>query len=124
MQKVPINLVKPGMVLAKPIVNDVGMPLCAEGTELTAALIDRLKKMNVSLLTLKGNPVEMGRPAKSPEEQIREMSARFAHVQGDPIMDTIREAIEQAIIAESTEQPEDETAEQDETDRAEGEPGE
>jgi DNA-binding cell septation regulator SpoVG len=52
------------------------------------------------------------------------MSARFAHVQGDPIMDTIREAIEQAIIAESTEQPEDETAEQDETDRAEGEPGE
>ncbi len=123
MQRVPINLVEPGMVLAKPVVNDTGMPLCAEGTELTAALIDRLKRMNVSLLTLKGHPVEMGGPVKSPEEQIRDMTDRFARVQGDPIMDTIREAIEQAIIAESMEQP-DEPAEQGEPDESQGDPGE
>ncbi len=123
MQRVPINLVMPGMVLAKPVVNDAGMPLCAEGTELTAALIDRLKRMNVPQLTLKGHPVEMGGPAKSPEEQIREMTARFARVQGDPIMDTIREAIEKAIIAESMEQP-DEAAGQEEADKPDGARGE
>lgn len=125
MQRVPINLVEPGMVLAKPVVNDAGMPLCAEGTELTAALIDRLKRMNVTLLTLKGHPVEMGRPAKSPEEQIREMTVRFARVQGDPVMDAIREAIEKAILAESMEQP-DEPAGQEEPDKADeaqGDPG-
>ncbi|VFU14252.1 conserved hypothetical protein [anaerobic digester metagenome] len=123
MQRVPINLVEPGMVLAKPVVNDAGMPLCAEGTELTAALIERLKRMNISQLTLKGHPVEMGGPAKSPEEQIREMTARFARVQGDPIMDTIREAIEKAILAESMEQR-DEPAEQEGLAKADGAQGE
>lgn len=118
MQKVPINLVKPGMVLAKPVVNEKGMALCAEGTELTATLIDRLMRMNVSHLTLKGSPVEMGDPGKSVEEKIREMKDRFARVQGDPVMDKIRDAIAQALASEFMEQPNEPEEE------GKGEPGE
>jgi hypothetical protein len=54
MQKVPIELVKPGMVLATTVCNDSGMALCGEGTELTDTIIERLKRMNVTHLVLKG----------------------------------------------------------------------
>jgi len=117
MQKVPINLVLPGMVLAKPVLNEQGMPLCAEGTELTVTLIDRLKRMNVSFLTLKGNPVDMGGMVKSVDEKIREMRDRFARVQGNPIMDRIRDAIEAALVSEASERSDEQVEE------GKGEPG-
>jgi len=110
MQKVPIDLVKPGMILAKPVTNEKGMPLCAEGTELSAKLIERLKKMNVNTLTLKGHPLDLGTPEKTKEEKIKDMMARFSRVEGDPIMENLRDAIASAIASDG----EEEKAEQEE----------
>lgn len=112
MQKLSINDIKPGMVLAKPVMNDKGMPLCTEGTELTDKLIDRLREMNISTLTVKGHPVDTGVPDKTVEEKIREMTARFARVEGDPLMDRIRDAIAGAIEEEDREMQEQEAREQ------------
>ncbi len=103
MQKLPITQVTPGMVLAKPVMSDKGMPLCAEGSELTEMLIERLKQMNIPVLTVKGHPVDTGVPAKTIEEKIQEMSARFARVEGDPLMGRIRDAIADAMSAEASE---------------------
>ncbi len=100
MQKVPIDMVKPGMVLAKTILNEKGMALCAEGTELTAAIIERLMKMNVSHLTLKGHPVELGIETKTREQRVQELIMRFSRVQGDPIMDKLESSIEHAILSQ------------------------
>lgn len=100
MQKVPINLAAPGMILAKPVTNEKGMPLCAEGTELNANLIERMKKMNVQTLVLKGHPVDLGDREKSTDERLQEIKARFAHLEGDPIMDRLRDAIVSAIASE------------------------
>ncbi len=104
MQKVPIDLVEPGMILAKPVTNDKGMPLCAEGTELSANLIERLKRMNVTALTLKGHPLDMGTKDKTSEEKIEDMKARFSKVPGDPIMDNLKDAIASAIASEGCEE--------------------
>jgi len=110
MQKVPIDLVEPGMILAKPVANEKGMPLCAEGTELSANLIERLKRMNVTALTLKGHPVDLGTKDKTSEEKIEDMKARFSNVSGDPIMDNLKEAIALAIASEGREEePDQET---------------
>ncbi|MFY9397957.1 MAG: hypothetical protein WAR22_06285 [Desulfomonilia bacterium] len=117
MQKVPISLVQPGMVLAKPVLNEAGMPLCAEGTELTESIIDRLRRLNVPFLTLKGRPVDMGETEPSLQERISKLRERFAPVQGDPTMERVRVAIEQAVISESMEGGEDQNGN-------EGEPGE
>lgn len=103
MQKVPIDLAKPGMVLAKTVFNDKGMALCAEGTELSANVIDRLMKMHVSSLTLKGHPVDLGIETKTGEQRVKELSARFSMVQGDSIMDMLKTAIEQAILSRQDE---------------------
>lgn len=100
MQKVPIDMVKPGMVLAKTVLNDKGMALCAEGTELTAAIIERLMRMNVSHLTLKGHPVELGIETKTKEQRVQELAMRFSRVQGDPIMDKLKASIEQGILSQ------------------------
>ena len=108
MQKVPITLVKPGMILAKPVTNEKGMPLCAEGTELSANLINRLKKMNVPSLTLEGHPVDLGDAEKTPREKLQDIAARFSRVDGDPIMDKLRDAITSAIAPEGIEDNADE----------------
>jgi hypothetical protein len=108
MQKVPITLVKPGMILAKPVINEKGMPLCAEGTELSANLIDRLKKMNVNTLTLKGHPVDLGESEKTTQEKLQDLTERFSRVEGDPIMDKLKDAIASAIASEGSEDTVDE----------------
>ncbi|MBN2299373.1 MAG: hypothetical protein JXM72_12305 [Deltaproteobacteria bacterium] len=107
MQKVPIDLAAPGMILAKPVTNEKGMPLCAEGTELNANLIERLKKMNVSALVLKGHPVDLGIEEKSTDEKLQEMDAKFARLEGDPIMNRLRDAIASAIASEGIDEKED-----------------
>jgi hypothetical protein len=110
MQRVPIDLAKPGMVLAKPILNDSGMALCAEGTELTASIIERLIKMNIFYVTLRGNPVDLGIEVKSKEQKIHELNARFAKIKGDPLMDRIRASIENAILSQVEEESADDTS--------------
>lgn len=108
MQKVPIEVVKPGMVLAKGVTSDAGMVLCGEGTELTDSIIERLKQKNVSHLTLKGHPVDLGE-SKSTEQKVNELKERFSRVQSDPLMLKILEAIESAIIALDTERKDEST---------------
>lgn len=103
MQKLSISQVTPGMILAKPVMNDKGMPLCAEGAELTEMLIERLRQMNIPVLTVKGHPVDTGVGVKTLEDKIQEMTARFARVEGDPLMTQIKEAIAQAITEEAME---------------------
>jgi len=46
---------KPGDVVAEPILNDRGMVILPKGAELTAPVIGRLKKMNVTEVALEGD---------------------------------------------------------------------
>lgn len=105
MQKVPITLASPGMVLAKPVMGDKGLPLCAEGTALTEKLIDRLRAMNVPSVTVRGRPLESGAPVKTADQRVREIEERFARVKGDPLMDKILEAAVTAVRQEEAENP-------------------
>lgn len=60
MQKIPLNLAKPGMKLAKPILRDNGLVLVAENSELSESLLERLERMDVAMVTVQGNPVALG----------------------------------------------------------------
>lgn len=60
MQKIPLQLAKPEMILAKPVTRENGMVLIAAGTVLTEGLISRLDKMGVELLVVEGETLEMG----------------------------------------------------------------
>ena len=111
MQRVALNLVQPGMVLAKPILNEDGMPLCAEGTVLSDVLIERLQRMNVTTVVLKGNPVDTGQGIKTPEEKVAEMKQRFVRVAAQPHMQRLMAAVENAIWHEAEPEPDAQAAE-------------
>ena len=59
MQKIPLNLAQAGMVLAKPITRENGMVLVAEGTELSDNVINRLQRMEVTQIVVKGEPLDL-----------------------------------------------------------------
>ncbi len=60
MQKIPIDLARAGMVLAKPVARENGITVMAEGMELTQTLIDRLQGMSIERIVVQGHPVDMG----------------------------------------------------------------
>ncbi len=91
------------MVLARAVMNDKGMALCAEGTELNAIILERLKKMNVESLVVKGHPVDLG-DEKTLEQKIAEMEYRFSPVKGDPIMEELKAAVLSALEAQGREE--------------------
>jgi hypothetical protein len=90
MQRIPLELVKPGMKLAKVINNDRGMTLCGAGVELTEALIARLSDMGIKRITVEGHPTGTSDKGQSLGEQIDALNARFRHVEGDPLMSKVK----------------------------------
>jgi hypothetical protein len=63
MQKIPINLARPGMVLAKPVARSDGIAVAAAGSEISEGLLDRLDTMGVTHLVVEGHPVKLDGPA-------------------------------------------------------------
>jgi hypothetical protein len=87
MQKIPLILVKPGMVLARDVFRKegvIGMPICGKGTEMTDLLISRLDHMDVQSVYVEGHPVwEEGE--RSLEDMLCELEKRFEKVKHDPL---------------------------------------
>lgn len=90
MPKVAIDNLKPGMKTAKPVVNNNGMVLLGENTDLTAELIDRIRNMDVDGVYIQGT----ARPSKSKDEFLSEIEGRFRNVEGDPRMEVIKRSIQ------------------------------
>ncbi len=65
MQKIPLNLARPGMFLAKPVARPDGIAVAAAGTELSESLLDRFDSMGVDHIVVEGEPVSMDGPAGS-----------------------------------------------------------
>ena len=54
MQRIPLKLAKPGMVLAEPLLRDDGITLAGVGFELTEAVIERFRQAGVSVIVVEG----------------------------------------------------------------------
>lgn len=65
MQKIPLNLARPGMILAKPVERADGIAVAAAGSELSENLLDRFDSMGVTHLVVEGEPVGLDGPAGS-----------------------------------------------------------
>jgi len=93
MPRIPIDKVMPGMCLAEPVTNEIGLVLINEGTVLNETLIEKLKKMNLNSLKIKGEP----QPVVSKEEMLTELDERFKIVESKPYMATIKKIIKEHI---------------------------
>lgn len=95
MQKIPLNLAKPGMVLDKPILRNNGQILVAQGTEISESLLSRLENMGISAVTVQGNPVEMEgvTPPKTYQQRIDELDHLFRRYNDDKWMSKMKSFI-------------------------------
>ncbi|WP_457570408.1 hypothetical protein [Desulfovulcanus sp.] len=59
MQKIPINLAQPGMILEKPVLRPNGLVIVGEGAELNENLIKRLQDMGIKDLVVQGEPLDL-----------------------------------------------------------------
>lgn len=79
MQKIPISLAAPEMVLGRDVFrNDspAGIPICGRGTELTASLLSRLQQMGVQSIYVEGHPVWQEGDVGL-EQRLEELDKRF-----------------------------------------------
>jgi len=88
MQKIPLQLARAGMVLARAVFrNDSpsGNPVCGKDVVLTDSLIARLETMDVKAVYIKGHPVRQpGDPTL--DDMLRDLDLRFEKVIQDPLM--------------------------------------
>lgn len=92
MQRIPISLARPGMLLAKDLVrpeNPSGPAICGKGMELTDSLIERLRKMGIQSLTVQGHPVWM-EGDKTLEQLLQKLDHRFSHSDQDPLTSCLK----------------------------------
>lgn len=92
MQKIPISLAAPGMVLAKAILRENGQVLVGEGTELSESLVNRLGSMKVDAITVQGHPVNMEGVGggTSFATRIERLDHLFRKHQADPWMNKVK----------------------------------
>lgn len=87
MQKIPLQLARAGMVLARPVFrNDspAGNPVCGKDVLLTESLISRLEAMDVKTVYVKGLPTQQpGDPTL--DQLLRDLDLRFEKVRQDPL---------------------------------------
>ena len=97
MQKIPIDLARPGMKLAKAVVKEGGMTIMAEDMELTESLISRLENMKVDRITVQGHPVEMGGAGSGTvyAERVERLDVLFRRYTADKWMMRVKDRMTQ-----------------------------
>lgn len=93
MKKIAIESATAGTRLARPVTNDSGITLFAEGTILDERSIERIKDLRVDYIYVEG----ASSPRRPVEEELAELEKRFSKVIDIPYMTTIKTAVKEYI---------------------------
>jgi hypothetical protein len=97
MKRVVIQELRPGMVLVKPVTNANGLPILAAGTTFDEAMIERLKRMELTSVYVEGDAGDSN--GKTLMELEAELDHRFRHVAEDPIQQLILRSLRRHLHA-------------------------
>ncbi|MCX8022138.1 MAG: hypothetical protein N2745_05130 [Syntrophorhabdaceae bacterium] len=89
MRRLGLDKLKPGMKLAKPVLNENNVVLLNSDTVLTEEKISKLFAMKIDSVCIKEKP-GMDKPK---EEMIKSIELRFERLKDEPIMDVIKRAL-------------------------------
>ena len=98
MIKIAADKLEEGMILAQKIERADGIMLCNRGTELTPALINTIRRMDLESVLIEGDPF-----ASEEEKQahvqglLRELDERFSRVADDPVLGQLKEMFSRKI---------------------------
>jgi len=103
-QQIAIVQAAEGMVLAKDVETGDNRILCGKGTTLSAAIIERFRRMDISHITVEGHPVvEEG--AKSLKEELLDIENRFSKVRHIKPLLYLKKRIQERLVASRRPQP-------------------
>ncbi len=102
MQHILTGQAEEGMVLAREVKTPEDRVLCGAGTELTLSLIERLKQMEISHITVEGHPVEI-EGEKTIQEELLEIEERFSRVTETPPLMYLKNKIMERAVASRNE---------------------
>lgn len=91
MKRVVLTEVLPGMVLAKPVTNATGLPIVPAGVTLDQTIIDRLKHLELTSVSIEGEAGTVS--GKTLAELEAELEHRFRRVIRDPLQQKIWTAL-------------------------------
>ncbi len=112
MQRLKIDQVEAGMVLAGDVQNERGMILCGKGTPLSETLLRRMKSAGIDTVPVQGHP-EGGAEATMLAERIEALHRRFERTAALPLMAALRDICERQLMRRYG-PPEPAVAEEDE----------
>ena len=93
-QKVPIDKLKAGMKLARPVTWK-NLILLSKDTKLTDTLIDKIRNREIDTVYVYGS--YGSQPTKSKEEELAQLDKRFRYVEDKPYMRLIKKAVREHI---------------------------
>jgi hypothetical protein len=96
MQKIPLTLAKPGMILAKPVTRPDGIAVAGAGSELSQGILDRFDSMGISHVVVEGEPVKLdGQPGgTSYDKRLERLEYLFRRFPEDKWMGQIRRLVD------------------------------
>lgn len=87
-----------GMVLAKDVESGENRILCGKGTELTEAILERFRRMDISHITVEGHPIaEAG--GKTLKEELLAVDERFSRVRHIKPLMYLKKRIQERLVA-------------------------
>lgn len=95
MRKVSLDAAAEGMILAKPVTRDNGMVLVAAGTAVTAALLDRLRRMGIDRIVVEGD--EPGAPVVDTAARLTRLDHLFRGFGEDSFMMKLKTMVARRI---------------------------
>lgn len=104
MQKIPIDLAAPDMILAKAVTRENGMVLVAAGTVLTTQLVSRLENMGVEEVVVEGNPLDENNAdaAAMIAQKMERLEYLFRNFKDDAYMQKIKNFLGKYFTAKAT----------------------
>ena len=99
MQRIPLSLAEPGMVLARNVMPSEqagGIPICTKGMPLTESVIEKLGQLGAQSVFVEGHPVWI-EGENTLEEKLALLDKRFKRVEMEPLMSTIKEIYRRQI---------------------------
>ncbi len=99
MQKIPLSLARPGMLLAEPVCNVSGMIVIGKGRELSDSLLARLKTMEVGWVLVESAEIpEQGSESSVWSERAARLDHLFRRHAGDAWMDEVKDSLKSYFL--------------------------
>ncbi len=99
MTRVHLRFARPGMHLAQALTATDGTVVAGVGTKLTASLLRAFCEHDVERLWVQEDGVAPWEVDAGLEQALADLEARFAHEQGDPVLDAVHACLRNRLIA-------------------------